>query len=69
MDKALVSFEQSRKALLTRMAARSRKPVIRKVIPFLNDDVPKYLRMLDEFEQQSRRANLVVSQHQPVIAA
>jgi len=69
MRKATETFELSRKALLASMLARSRKPVIRKVIPFLNDDVPKYLRELDRFEQQSRNANLVVRQHQPVIAA
>jgi hypothetical protein len=69
MRKATETFELSRKALLASMSARSRKPVIRKVIPFLNDDVPKYLRELDRFEQQSRNANLVVRQHQPVIAA
>ncbi len=63
------TFEQSRKALLTSMSARSRKPLIRKVIPFLNDDVPKYLRELDKFEQQSRNANHFVSLHQLIIAA
>jgi hypothetical protein len=63
MGKITKTFEQSRKALLARMSARSRKPAVKKVIPFLNDDVPKYLRELDNFEQQSRNADLVVRQH------
>jgi len=61
------TFEESRKALLARMSARSRKPVIKKVIPFRNDDVPRYLRELDQFERQSRNANSVVRQHQAPI--
>ena len=60
MSKSIQTFEQSRKALLARMSARAGKRAIKKVIPFRNDDVPKYLLKLDEFEQQSRRANLVV---------
>jgi hypothetical protein len=67
MSKATKTFEQSRKALLARMSARSRQPVIKKVIPFRNDDVPRYLRELDKFERQSRRANLVVGLHQSAI--
>ena len=68
MGKATETFEQSRKALLAIMSSRSRKRAIRKVIPFLNDDVPKYLCELDKFERQSRNANHLVRLHQLVIA-
>ncbi len=53
-------FEQRRKALLAAMLAHTRGPVVKKGIPFRNDDVPRYLRKLDEYERQSRDANLVV---------
>jgi hypothetical protein len=68
MRKATKTFEQSRKALLARMSARSGRTVIRKIIPFRNDDVSRYLRELDKFERQSRSANLVVGLHQSAIA-
>lgn len=68
MRKATKTFEESRMALLARMSARSRKPLIKKVIPFRNDDVPRYLRELDKFERQSRSANRVVGLHQSAIA-
>ena len=54
------NFEQQQKALLAAMSAHARGQVIKKVIPFRNDDVPRYLRELNEFERQSRNANLVV---------
>ena len=60
MGKVTMSFEQGRKELLVKMSSRSRKPTIKKVIPFRNDDVPNYLRELDKFEERSRQANLVV---------
>lgn len=56
-----MTFEQRRQALLKQMSAQSPHPPIKKVIPFRNDDAPRYLRKLDEFERQSRNANLVVS--------
>ena len=60
MGKATMSFEQGRKELLVKMLARSHKRAIKKVIPFRNDDVPKFLRELDRFEEKSRQANLLV---------
>ena len=68
MGKPTKTFEQSRKALLAKMSAGSRQPAIKKVIPFRNDDVPRYLRELDTFERQSKNANLVVGQHQSAIS-
>jgi hypothetical protein len=61
MGKITMSFEQRRKELLVKMAAKAGKQrVIKKVIPFRNDDVPNYLRAVDKFEEESRQANLVV---------
>lgn len=60
MSQEKMTFEQRRKALLKQMSAKSPRPPIKKVIPFRNDDVPLYLRKLDEFERQSQNANLVV---------
>ena len=61
MGKVTMSFKQGRKALLVKMSAKSRKQAIKKVIRFRNDDVPKYLRKLDRFEQASKKATLTVS--------
>ena len=58
------TFEQQQKALVAAMSAHARGQVIKKVIPFRNDDVPRYLRKLNEFERQSRNANRVVGQPQ-----
>ena len=60
MGKVTMSFKKGRKALLVKMSAKSSKPAIKKVIPFRNDDVPNYLRELDKFEEESKKANLVV---------
>jgi hypothetical protein len=61
MSKAAISFKQGRKALLLKMSARAGRRIIKKVIRFRNDDVPKYLRDLDKFETASRNATLVVT--------
>jgi hypothetical protein len=61
MGKVTMSFEQGRKELLVKMSAKKGQKVIRKVIPFRNNDVPNYLRQLAKFEQASRKANLLVS--------
>lgn len=68
MSKTTKTFEQSRKALLARMSAHAHHAVIKKVIPFRNDDVPRFFRELDKFERQSRSANLVVGLHHSAIA-
>ena len=66
--KVTKTFEQSRKTLLARMLAHSRKPATKRRIIFRNYDVPRYLRKLDKFERQSRKANLVVGRTQSAIA-
>lgn len=61
MSKVTMSFEQGRKELLVKMSAKAGQQVIKKVIPFRNNDVPNYLRQLAKFEQASRKASLLVS--------
>ena len=62
MGKVTMSFEQRRRSLLVKMSAKAgKRRIIKKMIPFRNDDVPTYLRQLDKFEEESRQANLVVS--------
>jgi hypothetical protein len=61
MRKAPMSPEQRRKQLLVKVTARSRGGTIKKVIPFRNNDVPNFLAELDRFEEESAKADLVVS--------
>ncbi len=58
--RANMTFEQSRKELLTQMISKSKGKVQEKVIHFRNDDVPKFLRDLDKFEKQSRKSRIVI---------
>lgn len=56
-------FEKSRKELSDRLkevAELRGDRIIEKTIPFLNDDVPKYLRRLNRFEEKSRKTNIRV---------
>ncbi len=55
-----MTFEHSRKALLTQMTSNAKGKAIEKIIHFTNDDVPKFLRDLDQFEKQSRKSRLIV---------
>ena len=57
---ASMSFLQSRKAMLNTMTAKAKGGVQKKVIPFRNDDVPRFLQLLDDYETKSRQARLVV---------
>lgn len=58
--KVKMSFEQSRKAILTQMTSNARGKTQERTIPFLNDDVPNFLRNLDSFEKQSRKNSITV---------
>lgn len=58
--KVKMSFEQSRKAILTQMTSNARGETQERTIPFLNDDVPNFLRNLDSFEKQSRKNSITV---------
>lgn len=55
-----MSFKQGQRELLVKMSARAGKHAIKKVASFRNNDVPKYLRALNKFEEASRQAHLVV---------
>ncbi len=58
--RAKMSFDESRKALLTQMSSKAKGKAQEKVIHFINDDVPKFLKDLDDFEKQSRKSRLIV---------
>lgn len=58
--KALVSFEERRKALLVGLMASANGQATKKVIRFRNDDVPRFLSRLDAFETRSRQTCLMV---------
>lgn len=58
--KAVVSFEEMRKALLVGLTASANGQMAKKVIRFQNDDVPRFLSRLDAFETRSRQTCLMV---------
>jgi hypothetical protein len=59
-DKKVVSFETSRKALRVGLVAQAKGKETEKIIPFANNDVPDFLRKLNEFEGRSRHTCLMV---------
>jgi len=46
--------------LVKELAKVSGKPVVVITIPFLNNDVPEYLKKLRRFEEESRNVNINV---------
>ena len=58
--KVTMSFEQSRKAILTQMTSNAKGKAQEKIIPFRNNDVPTFLKNLDDFEKQSRKNSITV---------
>ena len=42
----------------TKRAIERGEPIEEVVAPFTNDDVPEFLKKLDEFERASRKSNL-----------
>ncbi|MBT6052851.1 MAG: hypothetical protein HOG49_39120 [Candidatus Scalindua sp.] len=58
--KVTMSFEQSRKAILTQMTSNAKGKAQKKVIHFRNDDVPTFLKNLNDFEKQSRKNRINV---------
>lgn len=52
--KTTKSLENSRKELLVQMTSRAKGGMQEKVIRFPNDDVPNFLRNLEDFEEKSR---------------
>lgn len=55
-----VSIEASRKALRRDLKKKCKGEPISKNIPFTNNDVPEYLRILANLEERSKRASIVV---------
>lgn len=47
------------KQIIAEFKKRGIKP-ISKIIPFTNNDVPIFLKKLDEFEKRSKKSNLLV---------
>lgn len=54
------SIKASRKILLDTMTAQSQGKCVTRAARFSNDDVPKYLTKLKEFERTSKKAKFVV---------
>jgi len=59
MGKVQKDTETNRDSLLRRMSAGA-GDVVEKVIHFRNDDVPKYLKDLAKFEQESRKVSVSI---------
>jgi hypothetical protein len=57
VPKVAMSFEKTKKSLVRRMTKKSGKTV---VVEFKNDDVPTFLRNLDEFEKVSKKCRVMV---------
>lgn len=55
-----MTFEERRKELLRRVIESSEGKVYSRPAIFLNNDVPEFLKELDEFERKSRETVLVV---------
>ena len=55
-----MSFEESRKEMVRQMISSANKPIIEKVIPFHNNDVPEFLKRLAAFEEKSRKVSLLI---------
>jgi len=50
--------------ILIQTAKERGEEIITKEIPFINDDVPKYLKMLKEFEEKSKKTSLYIGNQQ-----
>jgi len=60
--KSQLSIEASRRALRAELKKKCKgENIITRVIPFDNDDVPKYLELLERVEAESRKTVLMVS--------
>jgi hypothetical protein len=61
MDEKEKSFEENRQSLLVQMTAEAGCKCKEKTIPFRNDDVPKFLARLDEYEELSRKSQIIIT--------
>ena len=60
MPRVTMSFEKTKKHLLKRMISKKSGETVEQVVPVRNDDVPEFLRNLDEFEKQSKKCRVMV---------
>jgi hypothetical protein len=60
MGKDEKSAEESRKTRLRTLALKCGTPGVSQVIPFRNDDVPKFLERIREFMERSKKKQLFV---------
>ncbi|OHB63877.1 MAG: hypothetical protein A2Y76_14870 [Planctomycetes bacterium RBG_13_60_9] len=55
-----ISIEASRKALLQDLKKKCKGKTVSKSIPFINDDVPAYLKILANLQERSKRSSIIV---------
>lgn len=55
-----MTFEEARKAMLEQIILKTQTPPRPIKIFFSNDDIPEFLKKLDEFEANSREKSLLV---------
>ena len=60
MPKITMSFKKIRKRLLKRMTSKSAGATVEQVAHFPNEDVPTFLRNLDDFEEKSKKSCVMV---------
>jgi len=58
VPKIAMSFEKTKKNLLKRMTSKKSGKTV--IVEFKNDDVPTFLRNLDEFEKVSKKCRIMV---------
>ena len=61
--KSKISIQASRKSLRKTLSqkCKDKTEIVKKKIPFSNDDVPIYLEWLKQFEDESRKTRITVS--------
>jgi hypothetical protein len=55
-----MNFNKMRKNLLKEMESKANGKIYERIIPFRNNDIPIFLKKMDEFEKRSRKNRLVV---------
>lgn len=58
--KASMSFEKRRKAILNHINSKTKNDSIKKQVPFLNEDVPKFIKFFNDFEKESQDIHFIV---------
>jgi len=58
VPKVAMSFEKTKKNLIKRMTSKKSGKTV--VVEFKNNDVPTFLRNLDEFEKTSKKCRVMV---------